>query len=223
MKEKKEPIRGTRAMLFGFEILINGVLYDNSIETDLRIDRTVLETEFAGQTTKYCYYATLAALAKDQEAKLKRIAEITLATADHKAREEALQLAATGDKRKFTEKMYDTMAKTNQDYQLAQLAHLDAKHLADKLTRIEHAFAQRKEMLISLGAHARVGASDPKVLGSNLRSEYRQRQEIVKEEIVEEAEEIVEEITKQTEKDLKEKPPTKATPTTVRKRRRKKD
>lgn len=188
MSEQTKITHGTVEMVFDFDIVINDVSYPNTIQEDLRLDRTILEEEFAGQSDKYAYYSTLAALAKDQEAKLKRVSELVYAQADHQAREEARGLMAEDPKRKFTEKMYETMAKTHQDYQRAQLAHLNAKHLADKLTKIEHAFAQRKEMLISLGAHARIGATDVKVMGQHVRNNVRKetpiKEEVVEEEIV---------------------------------------
>jgi hypothetical protein len=175
---------GTVSDAHDYDIIVNDVNYPNNVEEDLRLDRTILEDEFAGQSDKYAYYSTLAALARDQEAKLKRMTELVYAQADSAARREAMAVIAEDPKRKFTEKMYETMAKTNQDYQKVQLQYLDAKALADKLKGVTEAFSHRKEMLISLGAHARTGASDVRVLGSHVRSSI-QKDEPIKEEIVE--------------------------------------
>lgn len=167
---------GTVADVYNYDIIINNVKYPNTFRADSRIDRTLLEDEFANQSDKYAYWSTLAALAKDQEARLKRICELVYATSDAAAREEARQLQAAGEARKFTEKIYETMAKTNQNYQKTQIEWLDAKRLADVLTRAEHAMAQRKEMLISLGAHARVGASDVRVMGAQIRERVQRKE-----------------------------------------------
>ena len=174
---------GTITDLYGYDIVINEVMYPNTFEDDIGIDRTVLEDEFANQAGKYSYWSTLSALAKAQEAKLKWVSELVYATSDHNARMEARKLQEAGDTRKFTEKIYETMAKTNQEYQKAQRALQKAKELSSLLVAAEHAFAQRKEMLISLGAHARIGATDVKVLGAQVRGRVQKEQEI-KEEIV---------------------------------------
>lgn len=183
---REEDIReGTVAELYSYDIIINNVSYPNTFQEDIRTDRTILEDEFSTQADKYAYWSTLAALAKDQEAKLKRIMELIYAQADATARSEAYAVTVEDPKRKFTEKMYETMAKTSQEYQQAQLTHLSAKWLADTLSRATESFSQRKEMLISLGAHARVGATDVRVVSQHVRENIRNQDPEIKEEIVE--------------------------------------
>ena len=181
---------GTVTRLHNYKIVISNVSWPNTFEEDIKLDRTMLEDEFADQSSKYAYWSTLAALAKDQEARLKRACELVYATSDAAAREEVRQLQAGGSTQKFTEKIYETMAKTNQEYQKIQLEYLDARKLADLLTRAEHAFAQRKEMLISLGAHARTGATDLRVLKEQVRGRIQETK------IQQEPEEIVEIVEK---------------------------
>ena len=181
----KEKIKdGTAAQVHAYSIVIDGISYPNNFSEDIRLDRTILEEEFADQSAKYAYYSTLAALAKDQEAKLKVKMERVYAQEDSNARKDAIKIMQEDPSRKFTEKMHETVTKTSRNYQLAQNAYLEAKKLADLCKSNADAFAQRKEMLISLGAHARIGGTDVRVLGNHVRNSQRKEPEI-EEEIVE--------------------------------------
>jgi len=171
------PIKeATIEQIQSYDIIINNVSYPNTFREDIRLDRTILEDEFANQPGKYAYWSTLLAYAKDQESKLKRAMGIKYAQADNAARLEASELQKSGDPRKFTEKMFEGMAKTNADYQRSELAYFEARLLSDLLRTAEDSMSQRKEMLISLGAHARQGASDVRVMAPQVR-EYIQNRE----------------------------------------------
>lgn len=171
------PIKeATIEQIQSYDIIINNVSYPNTFRADIRLDRTILEDEFANQPAKYAYWSTLLAYAKDQESRMKRAMGIKYAHADHAARKEAIELQKTGDSRKFTEKMFEGMAKTNVEFQKAENAYFDARLLSDLLRTAEHSMAQRKEMLISLGAHARVGASDVRVTAPQVREQIQNQE-----------------------------------------------
>jgi len=185
MSEKLTVLtEGTIESAYDYDIIINNVTWPNNIREDLRLDRTILEDEFSTQAEKYAYYSTLAALARDQEAKLKRVMDHAYATADSVARMDAKAAKVADPKLKFTEMMYETVAKTSEGFQHAQLAYLEAKKLADLLRFATEAFSQRKEMLISLGAHARTGASDVRVMGAHVRNNIQREEEEETEEPV---------------------------------------
>jgi len=184
MSEQEKVTKATMEDVFDFEIVINGVEYPNSFDFDVKVDRTNLVEEFADHSKKYAYWSTLCALAKDQEARDKRKLEVLYAITDGNVRQELIE-----NKVKFTEKMVENSVKTDKEYQLQHLRYLKSKCLADRLKGMEQAFAARKEMLISLGAHDRIGATDVRVLGRNVKENARRKSV---DEIEEELDELVE-------------------------------
>lgn len=198
---KKELEEGTEESAFAKDIVINGVLYPNNIESDRRIDRTLLEDEFEAHSAKYAYYSTLAALSRAEEATLKVDMENAYAIADRDARQDARAAMEQDPKMKFTEKMYESVAKTSAPFQQARKLYLAAKAQSDLLSRWADAMAHRKEMLISLGAHARIGAQAPRVLAQNVRALHR-KEEPVKEEVVSDIDDIAKEIERPKKKKL---------------------
>lgn len=128
------------------------VMYNITVSEDIRVDRTNLDDEFQYQAEKFVYYAGLHELAKSTENRLKREAAMVYARVDHEIREEA---KASGVK--VTEKMIENQAKTHVDFQNAELDYLEAKKIAGILGAAREGFAQRKDMLQSLGANHRAG------------------------------------------------------------------
>lgn len=155
--------------VFKFEIKINDVEYKQTIGDDLRIDRSILDDEFCEQSTKFAYYSTLHELARDKEARLKRELELFYANVDAEKRAGAIQAQAANPKFKYTEKMCENEVKTDERYQKKQLEYLDAKKLSGILGVAREAFAQRKEMLISVGANARSGVTSARVLSEQAK------------------------------------------------------
>ena len=150
--------------LFEFTISINGIEYDNNLEEDLRVDRTDLDSAFATQHELFAKYATMHELAKDNLERTKRMLDILYAQIDREKRVAAKQEQAMNSKFKYTEKMCENEVITDPRYQEMHIKLLDAKKLVGVLGVGKEAFAQRKEMLISLGANQRVGATSVRVL-----------------------------------------------------------
>lgn len=172
--------------IFKFTIEINNIKYDNNLEEDLRVDRTNLDEDFAHQHERFAKYATLHELAKDNLERAKRMLDILYAQVDHEKRQEAKNMQDVNPKFKFTEKMCENSVLTDERYQKMHLKYLDAKKLVGVLGVGKEAFAQRKEMLISLGANQRVGATSTRVLepqvkqiinNSNIISKRRKKKE----------------------------------------------
>ena len=155
---------------YSFRIIINDHEWENAFSDDVRIDRTNLPEEFAEHSRKYAYYSTLCAMAKDQEARDKRLLELYYANIDAEVRSTAVK-----NQIKLTEKMVENSVMTDERYQKQHLKYLDSKLLADCLRGLEQGFSHRKEMLISLGAHDRIGATDPRVKGIDLVNKQKQQ------------------------------------------------
>jgi len=155
--------------VFKFEIKINDVEYKQTIGEDLRIDRAVLDDEFCEQPAKFAYYSTLYELARDREARQKRSLDLLYARIDAEKRIAAASMTAANSKFKYTETMCKNEVITDAEYQEAQLNYLDSKKLANTLGVAKEAFAQRKEMLISVGANARSGLTSVRVLGEQAK------------------------------------------------------
>jgi len=150
--------------VFDFPISINSVEYLNGLRNDLKIDKTMLDDDFCTQHERFAYYATLYELAKDQELRLKKVMEDTYAHVDAEKRFDAMQVRSRDPKFKYTESMCDNECKLDTRYQKAYLEYLNAKKLTGLLGVQKEAFAQRKDMLISLGANMRSSVSDLKLM-----------------------------------------------------------
>lgn len=159
--------------IFEFDIKIDGHAYENTLDSDLRIDRTDLDEEFCTQHEKFAKYATLHEFAKAEEALLKRALGIQYAQLDKTTRVHFEQQKMQNPKFKFTEKMVENTVVTHEDYQTLQLELLNARKLAGILGANREAFAQRKEMLISLGANLRTGATSVRILGERAKDSMR--------------------------------------------------
>lgn len=146
-----------------FEIEIDGEKYDNTFAEDIKVDRTDLDSEFCVFAEKYSYYAMLHELAKDLERKLKRELELVYAVVDHTKRMEAQQHMAANPKMKHTEQMYENEVKTSEQYQKKEIEYLDSRKMAGLLGAAREAIGHKRDMLISMGANARVGVSELKM------------------------------------------------------------
>lgn len=148
------------------EITLNGVTYDNSFQSDVSIDRTNLDEEFATQAEKYAFYAFLAEEAKFIAARKKAHMDNVYAQLDHEKRTVAQNLKQQNPKFKFTETMCENEVKTDDRYQQAHLDYLKATKLAGQLDVAKRAIAMRRDMLIQMGASARIGVAPNQVLNA---------------------------------------------------------
>jgi hypothetical protein len=139
---------------------IGGITYHASLEDDITIDSQDLDNEFLNQARKYAWWAMVSELAKDLVARRKYELDMLYAQLDQKKRATAL-----ANKFKMTEKMVENEVITDVSYQEAKRDYLQAKQWYGLLQAGREAFAQRKEMLISLGANYRAeGQADPVLL-----------------------------------------------------------
>lgn len=161
--------------IFDFHIKINNVDYRNTLGEDLRVDRTNLEAEFAQQPIKFAYYSTLYELARDKEDRVKRELETLYANIDAEKRAEAQQVLAQNPKFKYTEKMYENEVRTDERYDQKYNEYLQARKLTGLLKTAKEAFNQKKEMLISIGADARTGSTDMRVMETQAKETMKKR------------------------------------------------
>jgi hypothetical protein len=137
------------------QIVISGTQYDNTFNDDIRIERTDLDTEFSTQAEKYAYYAFLAEMAEHIYELGKAELEQLYAKVDFQKRQAADAVKSANPQFKYTEKMCENEVLTDGAYVLKRKEVLEAKLLAGQLKVCSMAFAQRREMLISLGASQR--------------------------------------------------------------------
>ena len=143
-----EPMRDFNGLEVNFETA--RITYTANLDEDTQIDQMDLDTEFAEQPRKFAWWAMVCELAKDRVQVLKTQLERLYAQIDYKVRMEAVTAKA-----KLTEKMVENTVITNADYVKSQKEYLTARKDHAMLSRGVEALAQRKEMLISLGANAR--------------------------------------------------------------------
>lgn len=169
---------------------INGVTYEGSLDDEITIESADLDGEFVEQARKFAWWAMLSELAKDKQAVIKNELDQLYARLDHKVRSEAAAATDPAGKSapvKLTEKMVENSVITDPMYQKVMKEYLEAKKEYGLLSAGRDAFAQRKEMLISLGANYRMQSFDPVVntekarVGAQVRSEQRQKFEEQKE------------------------------------------
>jgi len=144
------------------KIEINGIEYNHSFSADVQIDRTDLDEEFATQAQKYAYYGLMAEEAKFQSARRKTELDNIAAHLDHRKRQNANLARMKDPKFKFTETMCANEVKTDPEYREALHAYQEADKLAGQLDIAKRAIAMRRDMLIQMGASARLGVSPPR-------------------------------------------------------------
>ena len=124
--------------------------YKSTLDEDLFINRNDLNSEFASHAEKFAYYSTCYELAADQlrryEVQLKRMYAIV----DANKRAELINAGV-----KFTEKMIENSVITDADYTALQEEVLQAERNLGLLKAARDSMAQRKEMLVSIGANQR--------------------------------------------------------------------
>jgi hypothetical protein len=166
---------GLDLKILDFSIDIGGVVYENSLMDDIRIDKTNLDEECATQAEKFAYYGAAAELAKSREAYLKNDLDVLYAQIEHEKRQAANTMQIANSKFKFTEKMCESEVITDKRYQAKKKEYLDAKKLTGLLTVGKDAFNHRREALISLGANQRVGANDTRILKQTVKSQIAEK------------------------------------------------
>ena len=146
------------------KIDLDGISYDHNFGEDVKIDRTNLDHEFSTQAEKYAYYSFLAAEAHHLVDTMKSRLENVYAVVDAEKRANAAALLAAGTKAKYTETMYKNEVIGDQRYKDAQSQYHQAKKLVNQLDVASRSIAMRKDMLMQLGAAARIGAAPQRVL-----------------------------------------------------------
>lgn len=135
-------------------IELEGQKFDNCLEQDVAINTADLDSEFCNQTERFAWWAFLSELAKDLVARKKNELRILYAQLDYKSRAEAVVRNV-----KLTEKMVENQVVTHQDYQQCTVELIHAQKVHGILTAGKESLAQRKDMLISLGANLRAGSN----------------------------------------------------------------
>lgn len=134
------------------KIEINNIVYENTFNDDIRIDRTNLDVELSTQAEKYAYYGFIAAEAEFIYSVKKQELERLYSQLDGEKRNTVLSAKARGTEIKYTEKMYENEVITDSRYTEQAKEVLKARLLADQLKVCAQSFAQRREMLISISA-----------------------------------------------------------------------
>lgn len=127
--------------------LVTKIKHDYSLD----INKDDLDNEFADQPVKYFYWAALTEVANDKMLRLKHALEHTYAQIEFEVRTSAKENSV-----KLTEAMVEGQTKSHTKYQSKLDEYLDACALVGKLKACKEAMAQRKDMLVSLGANNRL-------------------------------------------------------------------
>jgi hypothetical protein len=136
------------------------------LDEHLYIDRNDLNSEFAEHAERFAYYATCFEIAADKyrryEIDLKRM----YAFLDAEKRGEMHHNGV-----KTTEKMIENMVITDDRYVALQAEAMEAEKQLGLLKAARDSMAQRKEMLVSLGANQRTEfRADTAILSREMKS-----------------------------------------------------
>lgn len=144
---------------------VGHVDYASTLDTDLYINRSDLSSEFAEHSSRFAYYATCFELAADKSRRLDIDLKRLYAVLDYQKRMEMRNADM-----KTTEKMVENMVITDDNYVALQGDVLEAEKHLGLLKAARDAMAQRKEMLVSLGANHRAEfRSDTTLLSAEMQ------------------------------------------------------
>jgi hypothetical protein len=129
---------------------VGAVDYTSKLDEDLYINRSDLNSEFSEHAERFAYYSTCYEIAADKFRRLEVDLKRMYAVLDYQKRSE-MQGAGI----KSTEKMVENMVITADEYVALQTEVLDAERQLGLLKAARDSMAQRKEMLVSLGANQR--------------------------------------------------------------------
>lgn len=124
--------------------------YESRLDQDLYINRSDLSSEFAQHSERFAYYSTCFEIASDKLRRLEVELKRMYAVLDYQKR---LEMQNSGVK--TTEKMIENMVITSDEYVAMQTEQLNAEREVGLLKAARDSMAQRKEMLVSLGANQR--------------------------------------------------------------------
>ena len=127
---------------------------------DLFIDVSDLSSEFSSQAIRFAQYAMDYEISCVEEDEAKADVASVAAQLDAQVRMDMTQGGA-----KITEKKVENTVITSPIYNQALTKHLDAKRRAGMLKAARDAFAQRKDMLVQLGATQRAEAASTGIVG----------------------------------------------------------
>ena len=151
------------------EFIIGEMKHPNTLEEDLYINSTNINTEFVEHSQRFAWYATAYELACFEENKLKVELERALAHADSDVRAKAKSAAI-----KMTEKMVENSVKTHPVVVPIHDEYLEAKRNSGILKAAMNAMIHRKDMLVQLGASYRAeGLSDLTLKENNYKQNIR--------------------------------------------------
>mgnify|MGYP004447264417 CR=1 FL=1 len=141
-------------------IEIDGQTYDLVPDQDTKIDGGDLDSEFIGLPALLHQYGFLAAHARAEVDGQKYAMERLYAIVDAESRQEAERMNV-----RMTEKKLENTVITDQRYQQAKLAYIEARKKAGLLGAVLDALNAKKDCLISLGANYRSsGGTGPRIL-----------------------------------------------------------
>jgi hypothetical protein len=145
-------------------INLNGIKYEHTLENDLNINRNDLEEEFSNQPQRYAFYSFLAEEAKYLADRKKAVLENVAAALDAEKRTQHSNFMAMNPKHKFTETMIHNEVIGDPRYKEVQEDYFQAKKLAGQLEVASRAMAQRRDMLMQMGANARATVAPNRIL-----------------------------------------------------------
>ena len=144
---------------------VGAVDYESNLDEDLYINRSDLSSEFASHAERFAYYSTCFEIASDKLRRLEVDLKRMYAILDYQKR---LEMQNSGVK--TTEKMIENMVITADEYVALQTELLDAERQVGLLKAARDSMAQRKEMLVSLGANQRTEfRADASLMARELR------------------------------------------------------
>ena len=129
---------------------VGAVDYESHLDEHLYINSSDLNSEFSEHAERFAYYATCFEIASDKVRRYDVDMKRMYAILDSEKRNELLNSGI-----KSTEKMIENMVITDDRYVALQNEAMDAERQLGLLKAARDSMAQRKEMLVSLGANQR--------------------------------------------------------------------
>lgn len=139
------------------EIIIGGEKVELNPHLELKMDETTINDDLKNQPSLFAWYAVLEELAEKDFAEAKLAFDLMLAFLDKSFREEA-----TKSNSKLTETQLLNQMRLDTQYLEATTRVNESRKNVGVLRAIKEAFAQRKDMLITLASNMRA-QSDPDI------------------------------------------------------------
>lgn len=140
-----------------WSVELGGRPYELNPEEELKMSEETINEDVTDQPSRYAFYAVLEEVADKDLADAKMVLDVTVATLDSEYRAKAVK-----ENSKLTETQLLNQIKLDDKFLSATAAVNEARKNVGILRAYKEAFAQRKDMLITLASNMRI-QSDPEI------------------------------------------------------------